>query len=128
MSDEKKYNPASDFENPSVGENFGGSFARLELKVDEVSGLMRYVKDTVIELDDLQNKGQKKDHTLQVFEDVKTGLFCTGPIGAIWDNTWLEAKIKHGDLFAVKRYADAVKKGSIQVMKVYGIKVYERAK
>lgn len=127
MSDDIK--KPDDFENPNVGEQFGGSYPRLDLKVDEASGMLSYTgKDTEIEVEDLQDKTKKKTLKIQVFLDLKSEQLCTAPIGAIWDSVWAEANIKVGDEFRVKRYADVPKKGTGQNMKVYAIKVYSRAK
>jgi|SRR3954467_6834925 len=131
---EQNKKPVDDFENPDVGENFGGSYARLDLNEDQVSGLLEYIKEADIEVrDDSEGAapGAKKILEMHVLRDVDSGKLVTSPIGAIFDNCWDEAKIEKGDTFKIKRYADTVKKegkGKGNKMKVYAIKVLSRVK
>lgn len=119
-----------DFENPNSGELFGGSYPRLALEPGNVSEELTYVKDTTITLNDPDEDEGKKDINVKVLQEVASGLLCTAPIGAIFNNTFEDAKIKKGDVFRIKRYPDAEKKegkGKGNKMQVYGIKVYKRA-
>lgn len=130
MSDNKA---DQDFENPNVGENFGGSYARLDLNEGQVSQELVYIKEDDIQVrDDSEGAapGAKKTLKMHVLQDVDSGVLVTSPIGAVFDNVWAEAQIKTGDVFRIKRYSDTVKKegkGKGNKMKVYGIKVYKRA-
>lgn len=134
MNDETKPVIKDDFEDPSVGENFGGSYPRLNLEQGATSGMLSFIKDDELEIkDDSEGAqpGAKKTLVLHVLQDLDSGALCTCPIGAVMDNVWLEANVKKGDVFRVKRYADQPKKegrGKGNLMKIYGIKVYSRQK
>lgn len=115
-----------DFEDRSQGEVFGGNYPRLELEVNGVSSELVYVMDSYIELDDLQNKGQKKTHAIRIFSD-EGGMLCSGPISAVFESNFLEAGVKIGDHIRIKRYGDMTKKGTQQVMKIHAVKIISRS-
>lgn len=123
-----------DFENPDVGENFGGSYPRLDLNEGQTSAMLEYIKDADIEVRDDSEGAEpnaKKVLEMHVLRDINSGVLCTSPIGAIFDNCWDDAKIQKGDHFKIKRYTDTTKKegkGKGNKMKVYAIKVYTRAR
>ncbi len=130
-----------DFENPSVGEVFGGSYARIELAENQVSPLMVYLKDTKLPLEKKVDVVENGVTTTQTITEIKTVAVCRIaadekapllmlPISAIFMKHWKEANVNIGDKFKVKRYPDAVKKrgqGVGNKMQNFALKVYERA-
>lgn len=120
------------FEDPNVGEQFGGSYPQLDLQENAVSEELTFVKMTKITVDDDKSDqpGAKKDLQIPLFQEVASGLLFTGPIGAIFQKCWDEAKIKRGDVFRYKRYPNVEKKAGVgkgNKMEVYSIKVLSRA-
>lgn len=119
-------NQTDDFENPNVGESFGGSYSRLELNENEVSGLLEYVKDSKVQV---ENDNGPEIITSPVAK-TEEGKLVSLPISAIFRKHWKEANVEKGDKFKIKRYVDVVKKrgkGSGNKLKVYAVKVYSRA-
>ncbi len=119
-----KFNPA-DFENPNIGETFGGSYPQLNIDEDAVIGPIEYVKDTQIQLED---DGQPKMVKVAVLKG-PDGVLGTGPISANFVKHFDEANLSVGDVIAIKRYKDVVKKrgkGAGVKMKIYALKVLSR--
>lgn len=120
-----KFNPA-DFENPNIGETFGGSYPALVIDEDAVIGPVEYVKDTQIQLED---DGQPKMVKVAVLKG-PGGILGTGPISANFVKHFEEANLSPGDVIAIKRYKDVTKKrgkGAGVKMKIYALKVLSRA-
>jgi hypothetical protein len=120
--------PADDFENPNVGEVFGGSYDRLTLTENEVSPLFTYVKDTKIQLEDQKNPGTYISEKVPVGE--AGGKLISMPICAIFKKNWKEANVQSGDTFKVKRYPNTTKRrgaGAGNKMESFAVKVYSRA-
>jgi hypothetical protein len=121
-------NSPDDFENPNVGETFGGSYERLDLAENQVSSLLTYAKNTKIQLEDQKEPGKFVMVSVPVASDESGKLFSL-PIDAIFVKNWKEASISEGDTFKVKRYPDATKArgaGAGRKMRSFAIKVYSR--
>ena len=119
-----------DFENPNVGEIFGGSYPRLELIENEVSSVLTYRKDTKIQMESNDKEGEFEMKSVPVVESAADGKLYTLPLSAIFTKHWKEAGINAGDTLKIKRYPDATKKrgkGAGNKMKVFALKVYSRA-
>lgn len=119
---------ADDFENPNVGETFGGSYPRLELAEGQVSPVLTYVKDTKVQLE--RDDGTTEMVNAPVAQNSDDGKLVALPINAVFKKHWSEANVSVGDTFKVKRYADATKKrgkGAGNKIKVFALKVYSRA-
>jgi hypothetical protein len=120
--------PADDFENPNIGEVFGGSYPRLDLTEGSVSPLLTYVKDTKINLEDQKNPGTYISQKVPLGAD--GDLIVSMPICSIFKKNWEEANIGVGDTFKVKRYPDTTKRrgaGAGNKMQSFAVKVYSRA-
>lgn len=118
-------NNGDDFENPNVGETFGGSYARLELAENQVSELLEYVKDSKVQV---ENEDGAEMVPVPVAR-TPDGILVSLPISAIFRKHWKEANVNVGDKFKIKRYLDAIKKrgkGTGNKLKVFAVKVYER--
>lgn len=121
--------PVDDFENPSVGEIFGGSYPRLELGENEVSPLLTYRKDTKVQVESNEKEGEFEMKSVPVVESASDGKLYTLPLSSIFTKHWNEAKVSEGDTLKIKRYPDATKKrgrGAGNKMKVFALKVYSR--
>lgn len=119
----------ADFENPAVGETFGGSYARLELAEKSVSPILKYVKDTKIQLESQEEAGKFVMQKVPVASDPE-GTLLSMPIDAIFVKNFKEADIQVGDTFVVARYPDATKargKGAGRKMRSFAVKVLSRA-
>jgi len=120
--------PADDFENPDIGETFGGSYDRLTLAENEVSPMLSYAKDTKISLEDQNQAGVYVSQSVPVADN--GGKLVSLPICSIFRKNWKEANVGIGDKFKIKRYPNTTKKrgkGVGNKMESYAIKVYERA-
>jgi hypothetical protein len=121
-------NSHDDFEDPNVGETFGGSYDRLNLSENEVSPLLTYVKNTKIQLEDQKEPGKFVMVSVPVARSSDGKLFSL-PIDAIFVKNWKEAAMDEGDTFKVKRCPDATKArgaGAGRKMRSFAIKVYSR--
>lgn len=119
-----------DFENPAVGEVFGGSYPQLALEANQVSGMLVYVKDTKIQLESQQKAGEYEMRSVPVVQNEADGKLYTVSISSIFTKHWKEAAINVGDKLRIKRYPDATKKrgaGAGKPMQVHALKVYARA-
>lgn len=125
----------ADFEKPETGEVIGGSYAPIKLEPSTVSPLLRYVKETKLNLPttEIVNGVETKITKLikvNVAEIVQTGTLVGMPIGAIFRKHWDEANIQPGDTFVIGRYPNVIKKGGMggnsAVMQVYAIKILSR--
>jgi len=120
-----------DFENPEVGEIFGGSYPQLVLEANQVSPLLEYVKDTKIQLESQNKPGEFEMRSVPVVKNSADGKLYTVSISAIFTKHWKEANVNMGDTLKIKRYPDATKKrgaGAGKPMQVHALKVYARAK
>ena len=118
-------NGADDFENPSVGEVFGGSYPRLDLLEGQVSPLLEYVKDSKVQV---ENDDGAEMVAVPVARTPE-GQLISLPISAIFRKHWKEANVNVGDTFKIKRYVEAIKKrgkGAGNKLKVFAVKVYTR--
>jgi len=115
-----------DFENPSIGEAFGGSYPNLELSQGEVSGMLTFVKESKIAL---QNEaGETEILSIPVAND--GARLVSLPLNAVFKKHYKEANLNAGDVFRIKRYPDSTKKrgkGAGNIIKVFALKVYTRA-
>ena len=127
----KHTTPIDDFNDPSIGELFGGSFPPLELEQNQVSPMMTFIRTTKIPVKN-EETGATDVKELPVCQLETDGKLYALPMSAIFQKHWDEAQIKEGDKLKLKRYPDAIKKrgaGAGKVaMKVYAVKVYERKK
>jgi hypothetical protein len=117
---------ADDFENPNVGESFGGNYPRIELAENTVSPLLTYSKDSKVQV---ENDNGMEVISAPVALNSEDGKLYSLPISAIFRKHWKEADVQPGDTFRFKRYVDAVKKrgkGAGNKLKVFAIKVYTR--
>lgn len=120
-------NAADDFENPSIGEAFGGNYPRIELSEGQVSPLMTYAKNSKVQV---ENDNGIEIINAPVCTNADDGKLYSLPISAIFRKHWTEAQMQPGDTFKFKRYTDAVKKrgkGAGNKLKVFAVKVYTRS-
>lgn len=123
----------ADFNNPAVGETFGGSYPALELEPNSVSKRLIYIKDSKIVLTktvDGKEEAENKKIAVVAEKDAPEKLFGL-PISAIFEKNWKEADLEIGSEFVVARFPDTKKKrgqGAGQTMKNYALKVLVRAK
>ena len=118
------------FENPNVGETFGGSYEPMKLDEGQTSPLLEFIKTTPIPI-----KGDEGEEDKIIEAPVACVVndpekIFSMPIGAVFQKHWKEAGIKKGDRFAFKRYNDATKRhgrGQGNKIQVYAIKVFSRA-
>ena len=122
----------AEFNNPSIGENFGGSFPPLELEVNSVSPRLIYIKDSKVVLEKTVN-GEKiadiKKVAVVAHKSDPNKMFGL-PISAIFEKNWKESDLNIGSEIVVARFADSTKKrgeGAGQKMKNYALKVLVRA-
>lgn len=119
---------ADDFENPNVGETFGGSYPRIELSEGQVSPLLTYIKDSKVQIQN--DDGTSEMVSSPVVQSADDNKLYTLPISAIFRKHWGEANVNEGDTLKVKRYVDAIKKrgkGAGNKLRVFAVKVYSRA-
>lgn len=121
--------PVDDFENPNIGEMFGGTYPQLALGENEVSPLLTFVKNTKIQIENPDKPGEYEMRPVPVASSGNDGKLYSLPISAIFRRLWDEAKMNEGDTFKIKRYPDATKKrgrGAGNKMKNFAMKVYSR--
>lgn len=119
---------SDDFENPNVGETFGGNYPRIELVEGQVSPLLTYIKDSKVQI--TNDDGSTEMISAPVVQSAEDSKLYTLPISAIFRKHWGEANMAEGDTLKIKRYTDATKKrgkGAGNKLKVYAVKVYTRA-
>lgn len=115
-----------DFEDSNTGEMFGGSYVRLDLAEGQVSGLLEYVKDSKIQVENDEGAEMVSVPVAKTEDNILVSL----PISAVFRKHWKEANVNTGDKFKIKRYTDATKKrgkGTGSKMKIFAVKVYARA-
>lgn len=116
-----------DFENPDLGESFGGTYTPIEIPELGVSNLLKYVKNTKLNLVD---DGVTKILTVPVCEEIVTGKLVAMPLGAVFNKHWDDAKIQKGDTLIIGRYPNKIKKtgkgAGSTIMQIFGLKVMSR--
>lgn len=123
-------NAVTDFDDETTGEVVGASYPRLELMQNQVSMKLEYVKEQVLVLPSQDNPKEMEELKVPCAKGVDDGVIYALPVSAIFKKNLAESNLDKGDVFAFKRYTDAVKKhgrGQGNKMRVYGIKVYSRA-
>ncbi len=126
----------ADFNNPTTGENYGGSFPPLELEVQQVSPTLVYLKDSKIILTKsipsvtkpgtMEDIAETKKVAIVAHKNDTSKMFGL-PISAIFEKNWKEADLEYGSEFVLARFPDSIKKrgegaGSTK-MKNYAMKV-----
>lgn len=123
--------PEKAFASVEVGESFGGSFPRMELKEGEVSTYMQYVRESSMAFEDVVDGAIVRTTVKVHLSRLEDGSIVSPPIASNFDKNFTEAGIKLGDIYLVKRHSDVVKKkgrGAGQKMEMYEIKVVVRNK
>jgi hypothetical protein len=123
--------PASElvFDNPDLGESFGGTFDRLILNVGDISEYLQYVRQSSMVFEDIAD-GQVTSKTVAVFLARNAeGTIFSLPIAAIFVKNFKDANMVQGDIFTFRRTGDVTKKkgrGTGNIMETYEIKVLLR--
>jgi hypothetical protein len=125
--------PSTDvvFDNPDIGESFGGQFDRMEIGIGEVSPYLQYVRTSSMVMENIVD-GKIESNTVQiVLARTDDGHIYSHPIGAIFLKNFKDAAMLPGDIFAYRRGSDVkIKKGRGAGKEVpsYEIKVVLRNK
>jgi hypothetical protein len=117
------------FDNPDLGESFGGIFDRLNLDVGDNSDYLQYVRQSSMVFEDIVD-GQVTSKTVAVFLARNAeGTIFSLPIAAIFAKNFKDASMVQGDIFTFRRTTDVTKKkgrGIGNIMETYEIKVLVR--
>ena len=117
------------FDNPDIGESFGGSFDRLILEVGQNSDYLQYVRTSSMVFEDIIGGAVVSKNVTVFLARNAEGTILSMPIAAIFVKNFKDAGMVPGDIFAFLRTADVLKKkgvGSGKAMETYEIKVLVR--
>jgi hypothetical protein len=100
------------FNNPDIGETFGGQFDRMEILPGEITPYLQFVRISSMILEDIVD-GKIEAKTVQiVVARTEDGKMYSHPIGAIFIKNFKDAAMVPGDIFLYKRGQDVkIKKG-----------------
>lgn len=119
------------FDNPDIGESFGGTFERLILAVGENSGYLQYIRSSSMVFEDIVAGAVVSKNVTVFLARNAEGTILSLPIAGIFVKNFKDAGMVQGDIFVFLRTADVLKKkgvGAGNAMETYEIKVLVRHK